>query len=75
MAMDSDKRASSEASFEVAFAALTQLGKASERTAIGERTLSGPIVGSTRQTSGRRQLGRIDCQKAQSRIDNASPWT
>jgi len=66
MAMASGKRASSEASFEVAFAALTQLGKASERTAIGGRTGIGSIVGSTRQTPGRRQVGKIDCQKTQS---------
>jgi len=35
-----------EASFEVTFAATTQLGKASERIAIGERTGIGSIVGS-----------------------------
>jgi len=62
MAMDPGKRASAEASFEVAFTAPTQLGKASERTAIGETTLSGSIVGSTRQTPGRRQVGKIDRQ-------------
>ena len=42
---------------------------------LSERTGSGSTICSTRQAAWRQPLGRIDREKAQSRIDNASAWT
>jgi len=59
------KTVPSQASFEVAIATITQLDKASQRTAIGERGCNSSFVGSAWKTAWRRGMGRIDRLKTQ----------